>query len=1077
MYLEEFGTGGGFSMTKIKDFRIIIMQMITIIIICLISGIAAADSYQLGIGDILQISVWGHPELTTTIEVRPDGYITFPLVGDHDASGKTTSQLALEIQSELADYVIEPSVTVMVVEFRKINVQVLGEVRNSGYYTLRAGSRLMDALGLAGGPTSDANLSCVTLTRIEFDSTSMFNLDVDKYIQAGDLENNPVLQDQDVIYITTVGNVLILGSVNVPGSYRIQDEMDILDLLALSGGVLDSGDLSQVTLTRKINGIHQEYQINLHEIMASGKGSWKIQPEDVLYIPEKQQVTLFGEVKLPGNYPLETGKKLVEIIGTAGGLTPLGDARQVSIVRNINGKQELLKVDISNAVLGKVGGDNPTLVGGDIIYIPEALNTVLVLGEVRNPGSFVLKEQMGILDLLALSGDTTEKAALDRVTLTRQTGDEIIVQEINIAALKQTGTGRQIQLLPGDVLFVPEGAPQAFVLGEVRNSGAYRVHSDTKLLDLLTAAGGVLDTAGEQILITRSNNTIEISSRGLLRFGFGDQIVQPGDVIYVTEGKHQFLVLGEVRNPGYYHIGFDDRVLDGIAKAGGLMKTAAASQVTLTRQLEEKNEIFEVDLQRLMSNKYLSDNYLLEGGDVIIVPKAGQVMVLGEVRNPGYYQFEEGQKVLDILGIAGGMTELAASDEIQLTRWNGSESITDVYNIDQVIKGLGGVNPLVEPGDVLVVPKQNRDVLVLGEVVRPGMYTIDDNNRVLDIIGKAGGLSQNADSIFTITRSEGEAYQTLIVDYLALVENDSHIDNYRLVGGDVVYVPEKNRRVLVFGEVQRPGAYLVDRYSTLLDILALAGGTTEQALLDEITITLSTDDHQEEQIRTIDLDAVIEKQQPNISLSGGEVIYVPKSQQVLVMGEVVRPGAFTLAKGTRILDILALAGGLRSNLSSQEIILTRQGSDKEQVWLIDYDSLMNAQSEHNHLLEGGDVLFIPELSRQVLVLGEVVKPGVYTIYEGARVLDAIALAGGPKSRAELGSVGIYRGGNIDLLSKLTIGQDRLLFQGDAHENPEIQSGDIIFVPETKKPDWNAIFGFMGGIKTFQQIIDWFIPDE
>lgn len=1068
-------------MTKIKCFRIIIMQMITIIIICLISQITAANSYQLGIGDILQISVWGHPELTTTIEVRPDGYITFPLVQDHYASGKTTSQLAIEIQSELADFVIEPSVTIMVKEFRKIRVQVLGEVRNPGYYTLRAANRLMDALGLAGGPTSDANLSCITITRIESDSTLILSSDVDKYIQAGDLAHNPVLQDQDVIYITAVGNVLVLGSVKMPGSYRIQAEMDILDLIALSGGVLDSGDLSQVTLTRKINGMHQEYQINLTKIMTSGKGSLKIQPEDVLYIPEKQQITLFGEVKSPGNYPLETGKTLVEIIGKAGGLTPLGDARQVSIVRNINGKQELFKIDISNAVLGKVGGDNPILVGGDIIYIPEAMNTVLVLGEVRNPGSFVLREQMGILDLLALSGDTTEKAALDRVTLTRQTGDEIIVQEINVAALKQTGTGRQIQLMPGDVLFVPEGAPQAFILGRVSSPGAYRVHSDTRLLDLLTAAGGVLDTAGDQVLITRSTNTIEISLRGLLRFGFGDQLVQPGDVVYVTEGKHQFLVLGEVRNPGYYHIGFEDRVLDGIAKAGGLMKTAASSQVTLTRQSEGENTVLEVDLQRLMSNElsseYLPDNCLLEGGDVIIVPKAGQVMVLGEVRNPGYYQFEEGQKILDVLGIAGGMTELAAADGIQLTRWNGNESIIDVYNIDQVIKGLGGENPQVKPGDVLLVPKQNRDVLVLGEVVRPGMYTIDENNRVLDIIGKAGGLSQNADPIFTVTRSEGETYQTLVVDYLALVENNSHTGNFMLVGGDVLYVPEKNRRVLVFGEVEKPGAYLVDRYSTLLDIIGLAGGTTEQALLDEITVTLDADDHREEQILTVDLDAVIKKQQSNIFLSGGEVIHVPKSQQVLVMGEVVRPGAFTLAKGARVLDVLALAGGLRSNSSFQEIVLTRQGSGTEQVWLIEYDDLMSAQSEHNHLLDGGDVLFIPELSQQVLVLGEVVRPGVYTIYEGARVLDAIALAGGPNTRAELGSVGIYRDGNIGFSSKLAVGQDKLLFQGDAHENPEIRSGDIIFVPETKKPDWNVIFGFMGGIRTFQQIIEWFIPDK
>lgn len=1214
--------------------------ILMLLIICWVSPITAA-TYELGIGDVLQISVWGHSELNTSVEVRPDGYITFPLVGDHYVVGKSTSQLAAEIQNELENFVVDPSVTVMVREFRTIRVQVLGEVRNPGYYTLRTGDRIMDALGLAGGPTEDANLVNVTLTRVLPDSAEIVSLDIDNFIKTGTVDNNPVLENQDVIHLAAAGNGLVLGAVRNPGSYRIQGEMDILDLVALSGGILESADLSQATLTRRVDGEHQEIPINLEQVMASGKGSWTIGPDDVLYIPEQQKVVVLGEVMAPGNYSLETGKMLLEVIGAAGGLTAVGDATQVSIVRNIDDQQQLITVDISSALKGSPGGENPVLVGGDLVFVPEAMNNILVLGEVRQPGSFVLREQMGVLDVLAMAGSTTDRAALDRVTLSRQNEDQVLIEEIDVAKLQQTGTGRDISLQAGDVLFVPEGAPQALVLGQVRNPGSYRVHSEMQLLDLLALAGGALESAGDQLIITRDNQQIEVNLGALSRLGISNLRIEPGDIAYVTEGRNQVLVLGEVQNPGYHYLDFGDRVLDGIAKAGGLLDGAAASQVSLTRQTEDINDIYDIDLQSLMSNRYLDSNITLEGGDVIIVPKADrQIMVLGQVHNPGYYYFEEGQHLLELIASAGGMTQLAASDKVQLTRSStDEESSTNLYNLDNVIQGLGGINPVVQSGDIVYVPERrtqvlvfgevvspgyypvsatthlldiiaqaggltnkaaanevslsrdsndetivedidlaaimetgkgnipltggemilvperktqvlvfgevsspgyypvtatthlldaiaqaggltdraaanevnlsrevngetdvdivdvaaimetgkgnipltggemilvpelSKEVLVLGEVVQPGMYSIRQGERVLDVLAKAGGVKESADAGFTLTRNKEGTQEVVNIELARLLQSAHSEENYELNAGDVIYVPLMNRRILVFGEVRNPGAYLVDQYTTLLDVIALAGGTTERAVLEEISVTSGGTDLQ---IQQIDLNAVISQQQPNLTLTGGEVINVPASREILVIGEVTRPGSFVLPREGRILDLLALAGGINNNSAHQEIILTRQHETNEQVWVMDYQTLVSDQSEHNYLLTGGDVLFIPEMSRQVLVLGEVNNPGVYTIYEGARVLDAIALAGGPTGRAALETVGIYRGGSIGSSSTLAMGEDRMLFEGDVQENPEIRGGDLIYVPETSKPDWNQIFGFMGGVRTFQQIIEWFI---
>ena len=85
-------------------------------------------------------------------------------------------------------------------------------------------------------------------------------------------------------------------------------------------------------------------------------------------------------------------------------------------------------------------------------------------------------------------------------------------------------------------------------------------------------------------------------------------------------------------------------------------------------------------------------------------------------------------------------------------------------------------------------------------------------------------------------------------------------------------------------------------------------------------------------------------------------------------------------------------------------------------------------------------------------------------------MDALALAGGPTERAALENVGIYRDGTVDTPSTLTMGKDKLLFAGDVKENPIIAGGDVIYVPETKKPNWTKIFGFVGGLRTFQQLI-------
>ena len=290
----------------------------------------------------------------------------------------------------------------------------------------------------------------------------------------------------------------------------------------------------------------------------------------------------------------------------------------------------------------------------------------------------------------------------------------------------------------------------------------------------------------------------------------------------------------------------------------------------------------------------------------------------------------------------------------------------------------------------------------------------------------------------------------------------------------MIVVPRSSRSALVLGEVRDPGYYVFSAGQTYLDLIGRAGGFTADA--DPSRVAVTREELDGVVTETVNLD-VLTGSDYSRKLVGGEVISVPKADnRVLVFGDVVRAGAYTLPPQGQLLDILAEAGGLQSNLGTEQVVVTRQLPDGERIWQVSFAQLMGAQSEHNLSLSGGDVVYVPAARKQILVLGMVKNPGVYNLPVGARLMDAIGLAGGPLDRAALENVGIYRDGSIEQAEQVAMGQDKQLFTGDVKENPMLQPGDIIYIPETTKPDWTKIFGFVGAISSFKSaifnIFDW-----
>jgi polysaccharide export outer membrane protein len=159
------------------------------------------DEFVLGIEDKLSISVWKEPDLIKSVSIRPDGKITFPLVGDVQAAGRTPRQLTADLSKLLGRFIKEPVVTVVVEEINNFKVFVLGEVSLQGALNLRRRTRLLEAIALSGGMSKFADKSNLLLLRFEDGKETRTRIDYRKVVSGEKPELNVYLKPGDTIIV------------------------------------------------------------------------------------------------------------------------------------------------------------------------------------------------------------------------------------------------------------------------------------------------------------------------------------------------------------------------------------------------------------------------------------------------------------------------------------------------------------------------------------------------------------------------------------------------------------------------------------------------------------------------------------------------------------------------------------------------------------------------------------------------------------------------------------------------------------------------------------------------------------
>jgi polysaccharide biosynthesis/export protein len=163
------------------------------------------DHYILGPGDQIEINVFGEPDLSRTVTIKPDGIIALPLINQVKAVGKTAAQLEGELTRMYSKYLKAPSVSVLVRQFRMNPVYVMGEVSKPGRYDLIHEMTFLDALTVAGGATDKANLDGVQIVRVENGKSKTIPVKADQMIQGKTAMQNLKLQSGDLVYVPQRG--------------------------------------------------------------------------------------------------------------------------------------------------------------------------------------------------------------------------------------------------------------------------------------------------------------------------------------------------------------------------------------------------------------------------------------------------------------------------------------------------------------------------------------------------------------------------------------------------------------------------------------------------------------------------------------------------------------------------------------------------------------------------------------------------------------------------------------------------------------------------------------------------------
>jgi len=241
----------------------------------------SADEYVMGTDDVLKITVYNHPDMSSTERVTAEGMINLPYVGEIKVAGMTADQAAKKIAARLSDgFIVDPNVSVFVVEFRSRKTIIMGQVNKPGIYMLSGNTTFLELLSLAGGLTRDAGDKATLKRRPEESSKkeTVITIDLKRLIEEGETSLDIPIMDGDNIYVGKAGVFYITGEIKSPAAYKFQEGLTMIKVVTMAGGFTDKAAPNRIRIIRKVD--------NKERVLEKVGMDEPVLPDDIIIVPE-----------------------------------------------------------------------------------------------------------------------------------------------------------------------------------------------------------------------------------------------------------------------------------------------------------------------------------------------------------------------------------------------------------------------------------------------------------------------------------------------------------------------------------------------------------------------------------------------------------------------------------------------------------------------------------------------------------------------------------------------------------------------------------------------------------------------
>lgn len=617
--------------------------------------------YQLGPQDVLSIVVERFPDYSSpSVVVPPDGKIALPYFGTLYVTGKTTSQVEIELTRRLAKRMRDPKVSASLIKLRPASegiVYIIGNVRTPGSVEITKGYRLTEILSRVGGLTGRADEMRASLARV---GKPLMALDLFGAISKPLSRANVQVRSNDVITIQEVdaGRIAIIGSVVRPGPYEMRRvpraaffelpvNPRVRDAIVAAGGVVNPAGVSSTGLVsnNRVTGMIERFiepakkitiELRMQDILESGDPAANVPLKDgdylVIEVEQPMSVFVSGLVRMPGVFQVQPGSDVLQALAQSGGLMRAVDQVKGTLQRG----QEKREIDLPKVLSGDTTA-NIKLLSGDVLQIDEVdYIEIEVAGRVDKPSGgepFHMPRNTTIMNAIARAGGMSidpDKATIS-VLRVMPNGEQKFLKIDPVALYTRRDPAQNARLAEGDLITVSEEQRRTVtVSGEVLRPGPYEIREGQSIGDAIAQAGGHKPTAAlTAVKIQRGNQTVVVDALDAVQAGkpipgeFGT--LQDDDSIIVPENKSFVVVWEAVNKPGRIPLPERERltILDAISAAGGYKPNAKIQEVVLWREVApDQMQPTVISLKDLKKGSNLAiANQPLRDKDIVAVPE------------------------------------------------------------------------------------------------------------------------------------------------------------------------------------------------------------------------------------------------------------------------------------------------------------------------------------------------------------------------------------------------------------------------------------------------------------------------